>query len=158
MSSTQHRDSQQYSGASSVTPSHSHSGFQQPIRKRQSPKHQRGMGMLSIFCLIAVALFLGMFAFKVAPHYMENWTVSKIASDVASNPELLKQPRGKVYKYIEQAYRMNNLWGLKPEDTIKLKKDGNQGYVVTVQYEKRDTLIRNIDVVTSFDTEISPTR
>ena len=158
MSSTQHRDSQQHSGASSATSSHSHSGFQQPIRRRQSPKHQRGMGMLSIFCLIAVALFLGMFAFKVAPHYMENWTVSKIASDVASNPELLQQPRSKVYSYIQQAYGMNNLWELKPEETIKLKKNGNKGYVVTVQYEKRDTLISNIDVVTSFDTEVSPSR
>ena len=116
------------------------------------------MGMLSIFCIIAVALFIGMFAFKVAPHYMENWTVSKIASDVASNPELLQQPRSKVYSYIQQAYGMNNLWELKPEETIKLKKNGNKGYVVTVQYEKRDTLISNIDVVTSFDTEVSPSR
>ncbi len=120
-------------------------------------KHQRGMGMLSIFAIIAVAVFLGMFAFKVGPHYMENWTVSKIASDVASNPDLLKQPRSKVYSYINQAYRTNNLWDLSPEDTIKLKKDGNRGYLVRVQYEKRDTLIRNIDVVTSFDTEVSPT-
>lgn len=141
-----------------MTSSHSHSGFRRPPGNGQFLKRQRGMGMLSIFCLIAVALFLGMFAFKVAPHYMENWTVSKIASDVASDPELLKQPRSKVYKYIEQAYGMNNLWGLKPEETIKLKKDGNRGYVVTVQYEKRDTLIRNIDVVTTFDREVSPSR
>ena len=116
------------------------------------------MGMLSIFAIIAVAVFLGLFVFKVGPHYMENWTVSKIASDVASNPELLKQPRSKVYGYIGQAYRTNNLWDLSPEDTIKLKKDGNRGYVVRVQYEKRETLIRNIDVVTSFDTEVSPTQ
>ena len=158
MSSTQHRDSQQHSGASSITSSHSHSAYHLPLRDGQSLKHQRGMGMLSIFCIIAVALFIGMFAFKVAPHYMENWTVSKIASDVASNPELLQQPRSKVYSYIQQAYGMNNLWELKPEETIKLKKNGNKGYVVTVQYEKRDTLISNIDVVTSFDTEVSPSR
>lgn len=114
------------------------------------------MGMLSIFAIIAVAVFIGMFAFKVGPHYMENWTVSKIASDVASNPDLLKQPRSKVYTYINQAYRTNNLWDLSPQDTIKLKKDGDRGYVVRIQYEKRDTLFRNIDVVTSFDKEVSP--
>lgn len=118
---------------------------------------QRGMGMLSMFAIVAVAVFVGLFAFKVGPHYMENWTVSKIASDVASNPELLKQPRSKVYSYINQAYRTNNLWDLSPQETIKLKKDGNRGYVVTVQYEKRDTLFRNVDVVTSFDKEVSST-
>ena len=114
------------------------------------------MGMWSIFAIIAIAAFLGLFAFKVGPHYMENWTVSKIASDVASNPALLQSSRSKVYSYINKAYRTNNLWDLIPQDTIKLKKDGKRGYVVTVQYEKRENLIRNIDVVTSFNKEVLP--
>lgn len=118
-------------------------------------KRQRGMGMLSVFAIIAVCIFLGLFAFKVGPNYMENWTVSKIAKDVASNPDLLKQPRSKVYSYINQAYRTNSLWDLKPEETIKLKKDGKRGYVVMVQYEKRDNLFSNIDLITSFDEEVS---
>ena len=119
-------------------------------------KRQHGMGMLSIFVVIAVCLFLGLFAFKVGPNFMENWTVSKVAKDVAANPELMKQPRSKVYAYINKAYRTNNLWDLKPEDTIKLKKDGKRGYIVTVQYEKRNTLFSNIDLVTSFDNVVTP--
>lgn len=116
------------------------------------------MGLTGMLVVMAVCVFLGLFAFKVAPHFMENWTVSKIASDVAANPDLLKQPRSKVYNYIGQAYRTNNLWDLKPEETIKLKKDGKRGYVVTVQYEKRDNLFRNIDLVTTFDKEVKPGR
>lgn len=117
---------------------------------------QRGMGMLSMLVILSVAIFLGLFAFKVGPNFFENWTVSKIASDVAGNPELLKQPRSKVYAHINQAYRTNNLWDLKAEETIKLKKDGNRGYIVTVQYEKRENLFSNIDLVTRFDKEVSP--
>ncbi|ASJ74455.1 DUF4845 domain-containing protein [Granulosicoccus antarcticus] len=149
MGSTQHTDCKPQSGTSLRLVSRN---GQAALMQRQ-----RGMGMMSIFAIMAVAVFIGMFAFKVGPHYMENWTVSKIATDVASNPELLKQPRSKVYSYINQAYRTNNLWDLSPEETIKLKKDGNLGYVVTVQYEKRDTLFRNVDVVTSFDTKVSAT-
>ena len=115
-------------------------------------QRQRGMGLTSMLVLISIAIFIGLFAFKLAPHYMENWTVSKIADDVAASPELLKKPRSKVYAYIAQAYRTNNLWDLDPEKTIKLKKDGKRGYVVTVQYERRDKLFHNIDLVTSFDT------
>lgn len=145
MSSTQNSNHQPIAGARPVC----------RVGSAPSMRHQRGMGMLSVFVVIAVSLFLGLFAFKVGPNYMENWTVSKVASDVAANPDLLKQPRSKVYSYISQAYRTNNLWDLKPEDTIKLKKDGKRGYIVTVQYEKRDKLFSNIDLVTSFDKEVT---
>lgn len=121
-------------------------------RKNMAFHRQRGMGFATVLVIISVALFIGLFAFKVAPHYMENWTVSKIADDVAANPELLKKPRSKVYAYISQAYRTNNLWDLEPKETIKLKKDGSKGYIVTVKYEKRAKLFHNIDLVTTFDT------
>jgi len=121
-------------------------------RKSMTLQRQRGLGFTSVLVIMSVTIFIGMFAFKVAPHYMENWTVSKIAEDVAANPELLKKPRSKVYDYINQAYRTNNLWDLDPEETIKLKKDGKKGYIVSVQYEKRAKLFHNIDLVTTFDT------
>jgi hypothetical protein len=124
-----------------------------PQRSMRGIGLQRGMGMTTVLVIMAVCIFLGLFAFKVAPHYMENWTVSKIANDVASNPELLKQPRSKVYSYLSQAYRTNNLWDLDPEQTIKLKKDGNRGYIVTVDYERRAKLFHNIDLVTTFNKE-----
>jgi hypothetical protein len=120
--------------------------------KNMALQPQRGMGLTSVLVIISAVIFIGLFAFKVAPHYMENWTVSKIAEDVATNPDLLKKPRSKVYAYIGQAYRTNNLWDLDPEETIKLKKDGKRGYIVTVKYERRDKLFHNIDLVTSFDT------
>lgn len=114
-------------------------------------KHQHGAGLVSILLIISVAIFLGLFTIKVAPHYLENWTVTKIATDLAANPQILKQPRSKVYKHLSQAYRTNNLWDLEAEDTIKLKKDAKKGYIVSVQYEKRANLFHNIDLVTSFD-------
>jgi len=114
---------------------------------------QRGMSMTMIMITMAVVVFFGMFAFKVGPHYLEYMTVKSIAEDVAGNSDLLRKPRSKVNKYINQAYQTNNLWDMKAADTIELKKDGDRGYVVTVKYEKRATLFRNIDLVTSFDTE-----
>lgn len=121
-------------------------------RKSMALQRQRGMGLATVLVIISVTIFIGLFAFKVAPHYMENWTVLNIADDVAANPELLKKPRSQVYAYINQAYRTNNLWDLDPKETIKLKKDGSKGYIVSVQYEKRAKLFHNIDLVTTFDT------
>ncbi len=114
---------------------------------------QRGMSMTMLLIVMSVTIFFGMFAFKIGPHYFEYMTISTVAEDLAANSEMLKNPRSKVNQHLNQAYRTNNLWDVKAEDTIKLKKDGKRGYIVTVKYEKRTNLIHNIDVVTSFDKE-----
>ncbi len=117
---------------------------------------QRGASVIAILFMISVAVFLGLFAIKVGPAYFENMTVSKIARDTAANAELMHKPKSVVYESIAKAYRMNNLWDLKPDETIELVKDGRRGYVVSVNYEKRSKFFANIDVVTVFDKQVEP--
>jgi len=114
---------------------------------------QRGLSMPGVLAIVAAALFIGTFAIKVGPAYLENMTINKIVSDKAADTELMRSPRSKVYSAIDRAYDMNNLHGMKAEDTIELKKHADQGYVMTVKYEKRANLFSNIDVVTRFERE-----
>ena len=116
------------------------------------PQRQHGIGMLTVFIMLAVGIFLGIFAIKVVPEYMENWTVQAIVDDAVADPELLKQTKVRIYDHLNKAYRQNNLWDLKAEDTIVLEKLGrNKGYNMTVQYEKRTNFIHNIYLVTAFE-------
>ena len=117
---------------------------------------QRGASMLALMAIMGVAIFLGLFAMKVGPAYFENMTINNIVKDKAADAELMKSPKSRVYAAIDTAYRTNNLWDMKAEDTIRLKRDGERGYVVTVAYEKRSNLFGNIDVVTVFDKEATP--
>lgn len=114
---------------------------------------QRGMSFISILIIMMVVVFLGMFAFKVGPHYMEYSAVKSIAEDAAGQPELLRS-KSKMQQYLTQAYRTNSIWDLKPKDTIVMKKDGKKGMVLTVKYEKRANLIYNIDLVTRFNSPV----
>lgn len=116
-----------------------------------SNRSQKGIGTTGILVLISLGIFVGLFAIKVGPHYFENWTVTKVAEDLAAKPEVLKQSRSKVYAHINSAYRTNNLWSLAAEDTIELTRDKKKGYIVTVNYERRAKLFHNISVVTSFN-------
>lgn len=125
------------------------------FKDRQWVKHQKGAGMTAILITIVVMIFIGLFALRVVPHYLENWTISEIAEGVAANEKLLKQSRKTVYQHIDQAYRTNSLWGVKAEDTIELEKDTRKGYIMTVKYEKRAKLFHNIDVVTSFNKTVN---
>ena len=116
-------------------------------------KRQAGMSLIGILLLISMLLFIGLFAVKVVPGYIEFMTVSSIVEDTRANPELMKSPKSKVLDSIDVAYRHNNLWDLKAKDTIKLTKDRKLGYKVEVDYEKRTNLFKNVFVVTEFKTD-----
>ena len=118
-------------------------------------KKQQGLGYTGYLLIMSVAIFMGMFAFKVGPNYFEHWTVEKVVEDLAEQPDVLKQPKSQVYAHINRAYRQNNLWDLKAEETVKLTRDAKRGYIIEVKYEKRDQLFHNIDVVTSFDSTVN---
>lgn len=116
------------------------------------PQKQRGIGMMTVFFMLSIGIFLGIFAIKVIPEYLENWTVENIVQDAMEDPELLTQTKVRIYDHLNKAYRQNNLWDLKAEDTIVLEKVGrNKGYNLTVQYEKRTNFIHNIYLVTTFE-------
>ena len=114
------------------------------------PARQRGMSMTGVMAIMGVSIFLGLFAIKAGPSYMENMTVQTIVGDTAENADLMRSSRTKVYQQLNAQYRMNNLWDLKAEDTIVLTK-AKSGYVMNVAYEKRENLFANIDLVMRFD-------
>ena len=122
---------------------------------RVGPGRQRGMSMTAIMAIMGVTVFLGLFAVKAGPAYFENMTVKSIAETVASDEALMRGSRSKVYKQLNTQYSFNNLWDMKAEDTIDLKKDGRDGYKVRINYEKRETLFGNIDLVMRFDQEMT---
>ena len=118
---------------------------------RSLATRQGGTSIFTVLLIISIAAFLGLFAFKVVPNYMEYWTVKSIGTDISNNAELMKKTKSKVMQAITASYRANSLWELKPEESFVLKKDGKRGYIVTINYEKRANLFKNIDVVTRFD-------
>lgn len=117
------------------------------------PHRQRGIGMLTVFLMLSIGIFLGVFAIKVVPLYIENWTVKTIVQKAADDPELLNQTKVRIYEHLNKAYRHNNLWDLKAEDTVVLERVGrNGGYNISVKYEKRANFLHNIYLVTAFET------
>ena len=118
-------------------------------------KRQAGMSFLGVFALISMLMFIGLFAMKVVPGYIDFMTVTKIAEDTQADTELMSSPKSKVMASIDAAYRQNNLWDLKSRDTITLTKDSQTGYKLVIDYEQRQNLISNIFVVTSFNKDLS---
>lgn len=116
------------------------------------PQRQHGIGMVSVFIMLSVGIFLGIFAIKIVPEYIENLTVESIVQTAVNDPAVLKQTKSRIYNHLNKAYRQNNLWDLKAEDTVVLEKLGrNKGYNIKIKYEKRTNFIHNIYLVTAFE-------
>ena len=110
---------------------------------------QQGMSFLLIVALLALLAFAAMFAVKVGPAYIEFRTISKLVDETNMNAHVMKQPRSKVLSHIDQAFRTNNLWDYRADDTVSFQKSKG-GLLVKVDYEKRTNLFANIDVVSVF--------
>lgn len=120
---------------------------------KRSLKSQRGMSFLGVLIILMMVVFLGMFAFKVGPAYIENQSVLSIAETASQRPELMRS-KSKMREYLNKAFRTNNLWDLQPDEAITMVKDKKKGLILTVAYEKRANLIYNIDLVTRFNTPV----
>ena len=118
-------------------------------------RSQKGMGLIAMSLILVIAVFFATAALKVGPSYAEFWTISKIADSTASNSDLLRGSKSKVYESIQKSFTQNNLWDAKAEERITLAKDGAKGMSVTVDYESRTKLFGNIHVVTTFNKEAS---
>lgn len=117
-----------------------------------APRHaQRGLTMTTALAIMCVAVFIATFAFKAAPAYFENWTVVKVVDSVMQDSQVANGPRKAIYKQLNAQFGHNNLWHVKAEDVVELKRGDTNTYVATVAYEKRETLFSNIDLVMSFN-------
>lgn len=126
------------------------------IAGKRAHKRQQGTSLILVLLVLTIAAFLGMFAFKVVPSHLEFLTVKSIGTSIASNDELMKQPKSKVMEALTRSFRANSLWELKAEEAFVISKDASRGgYKVEVDYEKRSTLFHNIDVVSKFQHNFS---
>lgn len=126
--------------------------FSKTGRSAALANRQRGMSMSMLLVVMSVVVFLATFAFKAGPAYFENWTVNKVIEQVAADEQVMRGSRKAVYKQMNTMLSHNNVWTLKAEDIVTLTKQDN-GYVASIDYERRENLFSNIDLVMRFNTE-----
>lgn len=115
---------------------------------RASLHRQRGLGLLSWIIVLAVGSFLLTCLVKVAPVYMDFWTVEKVLEDVVSG-EVSGMSRGEIRDAIQRRLDTNRVEFFKA-DAIRFE-DTRDALVMDASYERRVPLMANIDVVVKFD-------
>lgn len=113
---------------------------------------QRGVSFFSGLVILALLGFFASAAFKLIPHYIDNAALDKaiIAADSSSGDSI--ESVADLYSYISKTMQANNIRDLKVDDIIQITPANNE-FLVHLKYERRESLIKNINLVVTFDKE-----
>ena len=113
-------------------------------------KHQSGLTMITWIVLIGMVGFIGIFAFKLIPIYMDYSTINSALATVAKNATPSETP-AQLKSSIDNLFDVNSVNSVKVDDiTIKPDTDGKT-LIMSLDYDARTNFVANIDLVVHFE-------
>jgi hypothetical protein len=117
---------------------------------------QRGITMIGFLITLTFVIFFAYCGMKIGPMYMEFFSVKKALAGIASDPEAANAPKDKIRAMLDKRFQIDYVSVVKPE---MLKIENTEGgYNLIMDYERREELFANLDVVGKFHTEQALTR
>jgi hypothetical protein len=113
-------------------------------------KHQSGLTMITWIILIGMIGFIGIFAFKLIPIYMDYYTINNALMTVAKGITPGESP-AQVKSSINNLFDVNSVNTVKDSDIgIKPDQDG-KGLILILDYDARTNFMANVDLIVHFD-------
>ena len=123
----------------------------QPVGRSiiRRPHRQNGMGVISWLFVIAIFGFVLTLCLKVFPWYLDNGTMVRVLDDMALESGMGSKTTPQIDKILKQRFRVNNILVFDFKENVQLVRDGD-GVTITLAYEERGKVIRNLDFVAAF--------
>jgi hypothetical protein len=111
------------------------------------PRRQHGLSAMGFVFVLLVLAFAITVSLKLAPHYIDFYTMKSVldglsADDVRSNSKLADT--------LKKRFKINNLRGFEISDIITVDRS-REGTALLLNYERREHLFYNVDVVITFN-------
>ncbi|TBU72042.1 DUF4845 domain-containing protein [Pseudomonas daroniae] len=115
-------------------------------------RSQQGLSIVSWLVVLAVVAFLASTAFKVIPHYLDYMSMEKIITSVETDKLQEVRTVGDFYSHVSRGMTVNSIRDLNLKEVLKVTIENNE-FLAHLKYEKRESLIENLDLVVNFDKE-----
>lgn len=113
-------------------------------------KHQTGMTMISWVLLIGLIGFVGIFAFKLIPVYLDYFSLNKAMITIAKQVQPGESPQ-QIFVTISGIFDVNSVNVISDKDvSIKVDPD-TKAIVLGFNYDQRTNFIANVDLVVHFE-------
>lgn len=107
---------------------------------------QRGMSPITMLLLLILGGFVVMSVLTMAPHYVDNQSVNNIIDGLMDEPTIADLDEGEIGMMLAKRLNMNQIRSVSWKD-FYIETDP---VFIGIEYEIREPLIANIDVVMSF--------
>ena len=115
-------------------------------------KRQGGLTMISWLVIFVVIGFFIMVGVRVAPVYMENYSIKNILQSLQSEPFLARKPMGEIRQLLLKRMDINHIGNFDREN-IKIRRSGGVT-TINISYEERRPVFGNMDVVMTFNDSV----
>ncbi|MEM1432805.1 MAG: DUF4845 domain-containing protein [Pseudomonadota bacterium] len=113
----------------------------------------RGLGLWGYVGLLLGVAVVVTLVLRLAPHYMNFQTVQTVVEGLGEeSPHQLSKRQ--INEMLVKRFKINSLYDLKPKDILEVKR-GKDQTVVAVDYEVREPLVANADVILRFQREFA---
>ena len=121
--------------------------------KPNFPKIQAGMGMAGWMFIVFIFGSVMTVGMKLAPPFLDHNTMSNILDGMAEENGLAQKRDFQIENIIKKRFKMNNIRDFKIRENLEIRRTRN-GVEIVMDYEVRMNLIRNVDLIASFDKSV----
>ena len=114
-------------------------------------RKQGGMTMLGFLITLSVVILFLFCGMKIVPMYIEYYSVKKMLATISNNPEAANSSKDQIRKMFGRSLEIDYVKIITPE-MLKIETT-DSGYNLVVDYERREELVANLDVVGKFRAE-----
>lgn len=114
--------------------------------------HQRGMTAIGWLLVLGLIAFFTLITLRLVPLYLEYSKISSVFESLVDEPGIGAKPRSAIISLVTKRFDINDVRKVSPK-LIKISKE--KGLTrISIEYERREHLMSNIDVVASFNKQI----
>ncbi|MEN8801898.1 MAG: DUF4845 domain-containing protein [Thiogranum sp.] len=114
--------------------------------------HQKGMTAIGWMMVLGLIAFFTLITLRMVPLYMEFGKVSSTLESLKEQPNITQQTKGEIVRIVGKRFEVNDVKNVDPRKITVSKERGV--LKVAINYERREHLIGNVDVVAIFDKQI----
>lgn len=113
------------------------------------PRRQRGMAMIQWILLVLIVGGTATVAIRTIPHYIDFYTMVSVVEALPKN-EVHVMSKQKIRDSLRKRFKINNIRDLDIAKVVGIERKRG-ATAVTLDYEIREHLFYNIDLVMSFN-------
>lgn len=114
--------------------------------------HQKGMTAIGWLLVLGLIAFFTLITLRLVPAYLEFAKVTSVLESLQNEPGITRKTRGEIIQMITKRFDVNDVYQV---DAKQVKITKEKGVLtVSINYERREHLVGNVDVVTTFDKQV----